>query len=125
MRPKRSPQFARQVFICVDCETTGLDLEADRIIEVAIIKFTLDETLAEYETLVDPQIPISMESMAIHNISEEMISGKPKIREVLPEVFQTIGSHPIMGHGVNFDIEMLAKAAERESIPSSIRKKTP
>ena len=29
----------KQKFICIDCETTGLDLEKDRVIEVAAMVF--------------------------------------------------------------------------------------
>ena len=35
----------KETFICVDCELTGLDLEKDRIIEVAVVKFTFDNIL--------------------------------------------------------------------------------
>lgn len=112
--------FENEEFICVDCETTGLDLEKDRIIEVACVRFTLDEMIAEYETLVDPEQTISKESIAIHNITDEMVVGKPKAREILSEVFEFVGKTPIVGHGVNFDIDMLSNAAKREGITCSL-----
>ncbi len=111
----------KETFICIDCETTGLDINADRVIEVAVIKFTMNEILEQYETLIDPMVEIPQSSIEIHNISQEMVRGKPKVEEVLPNVLQMIGRHIIIGHGVKFDVDMLANAADRAGIPTTIR----
>ncbi len=111
----------RQTFVCIDCETTGLDVNADRIIEVAVVKFTLEGVLEEFETLVDPLIPIPQVSMEIHKITQEMVDGKPKIEEVLPQILKMVGSHVIIGHGIKFDVDMLISAAERAGIQTNLR----
>ena len=43
----------QEIFVCVDCESTGLDPEQDRLIEVAARRFTFDKVFQEYEALVD------------------------------------------------------------------------
>ncbi len=116
------PQLKTHTFVCVDCESTGLDPKEDRIIEVAAIKFTLEENLAEFESLVDPQVEIPANSIAIHHITQEMVQGKPTIDQVLGELFELIGPHPLVGHGIKYDIEILAHHAERCNIPCNIRK---
>ena len=58
----------KDIFICLDCETTGLDAKTDRIIEIAVTKFTFSEILETFETLIDPECHISESSMAIHHI---------------------------------------------------------
>lgn len=108
-------------FVCLDCETTGLDVNADRIIEVAAVKFTLNETFQSFESLVNPECDISPESTAIHHITKEMVCDKPVIAAVLPEILQLIGNHIIVGHGVGFDIEILSIAAQRAGIPCTLR----
>lgn len=115
------PLLSKDTFVCIDCETTGLDAKEDRIIEVAVVKFTLENSLAQYESLIDPQCPIPETSMAIHHISQEMVQGKPLIHEVLEEILKLVGRHTIVGHGVGFDIELLAIAADRAQIPCTIR----
>jgi DNA polymerase-3 subunit epsilon len=107
----------KEIFICLDCETTGLDAKNDRIIEIALHKFTFSETLLTYETLIDPQIVISEESKAIHHISDEMVQGKPKVEEILPLIFQMIERHIIVGHGIQMDISFLIESAKRFNIP--------
>jgi DNA polymerase-3 subunit epsilon len=115
-------QIKNQTFVCIDCESTGLDPKQDRIIEVAAIKFTLDETLESFESLVDPQIPIPASSIAVHHITQDMVQGMPTIDKVLGSLLELIGSHPLIGHGVQYDIEILFHHASRAGIPCNLRK---
>ncbi len=110
----------KDVFVCLDCESTGLNIELDEIIEIAVVKFTFDETLAEYEALVDPKMEIPQESIAVHHISNEMVQGKPYIEDVLPKVLEIVGDHTIMGHNIGFDISLIMQAAKKRGIPCNI-----
>ena len=74
----------QEVFVCIDCESTGLDTEKDRIIEIAAAKFTFDGIFDKFETLINPECPIPEESFLIHKISDDMLFGKPKIQKILP-----------------------------------------
>lgn len=114
-------QINQEHFVCIDCETTGLDPKQDKIIEVAVAHFNLQEIFSTCESLIDPQCPIPETSIAIHHITQEMVTGKPTIVAFLPEVLDLIGKRIIVGHGVGFDIEILAQAAERAGIPCTIR----
>jgi len=109
----------KDIFICLDCETTGLDPRNDRIIEIAVIKFTFTEILEKFETLIDPECQISESSMAIHHISQDMVKGQPKILEVLPQISKMIDKHIVMGHGIKLDLNFLSESAKRCQFPSS------
>lgn len=115
-------QLSQDTFICLDCETTGLDAKADRIIEIAVVKFNFSETFSSFETLVDPETPISEASMDIHHITPEMVQGKPKIQEVLPKIISMVDSHIIIGHGIQMDISFLIESAKRFDVPCSFEK---
>ncbi len=110
-----------QTFVCIDCEATGLDPKKDRIIEVAAVTFTFDSILEQFESLINPECAIPPDSISIHHITMDMVAGKPKIQDVLPELITLIGTHPIIGHAVHFDIELLDQAAKRNSIPCKIK----
>lgn len=114
------PDINKVTFVCLDCETTGLDSDKDRIIEVAAVRFTLNEVLSEFDCLVNPECLIPESSIAIHHITESMILDKPKIKGILPELLSLIGSDIIVGHGVNFDIQMVVNAAQREGFPCTL-----
>jgi len=107
------PSFDEEVFVCLDCETTGLDPHEDRIIEVAAICFTMNEVLGSFESLINPERPIPESSIEIHHISEKMVADKPKIKDVLPELLKLIGQKVIIGHGIGFDIQLVVNAASR------------
>lgn len=115
-------QLNKEVFVCLDCEATGLDLENDKIIEIAATKFTFDGTIIEsFESLIDPMREIPQESQLIHNITNEMVAGKPKIKDILPSLLKITNNHIIVGHGIQFDIDLIAAEAQKNSVPCNIR----
>lgn len=107
-------------FICLDLETTGLNPETDEIIEVAAVIFNFSEHLDTFETLIDPGKEISKESIEIHHITDDMVKGKPKIQEILPQLVKMIGSHIIVGHGINTDLAFLNTALKKYCIPHNM-----
>ncbi|MGM0439827.1 MAG: putative quorum-sensing-regulated virulence factor [Chlamydiota bacterium] len=107
-------------FICLDCETTGLDTANDSIIEVAAVRFRGDTILDTFETLVDPQRTIPPESMAIHNITQEMVSGQPLIKDILPSLMEFVGSNIIVGHAITFDLTIIANEAKKNFLACPI-----
>ncbi len=112
----------QETFICLDCETTGLDPKEDKIIEVAVARFQGKEVLETFETLVNPGCQIPESSTAIHHITQDMVQGQPTIDQVLPQILEFIGDSIIVGHGIPFDIELLAHAATKCGISSNIGK---
>lgn len=112
----------QETFICLDCETTGLNLDTDQIIEIALMKFNFSSVLEEFESLICPTCQISDISLAIHHITLEMVQGKPAIQNLLPNILKMIGNHIIIGHGIQFDIDMIAKACEKYNLDTTIKK---
>lgn len=110
----------KDTFICLDCETTGLEPESDQIIEIAIARFNYNEILESYETLIDPLIEIPEASIAIHHITNSMVKGKPSVQEVLPQIFSFIGRDIIVGHGITTDIAFILQAAKKHKIATTI-----
>ncbi len=109
-----------EVFVCLDCETTGLEPTTDRIIEVAVAKFQNGQILEQFSTLIDPEGPISEESVAIHHITPEMVAGQPKIGEMLPKILDLLGKEIVVGHGILFDLRFLAEACQKRGIPHNL-----
>lgn len=113
-------KIEEEVFVCLDCEATGLEPSTDRIIEVAAVKFNGSGVLEKYETLINPECPIPLPSQEIHNISDEMVKNQPTIKQILPEFLRFIDGHIIMGHGILFDLEIISNEAKRAQVPCKL-----
>lgn len=115
-----TPNLAlNNTFTAIDLETTGLDADIDRIVEVGLVKFTGDGTvLDEFSTLVNSP-GSSREARDIHHIDDKDLVGAPNIRQVLPEVLAFISGTVLVGHNFDFEEKFLAAAARRARIPLS------
>ena len=115
--------LTEEIFVCFDCESTGLDVRKDSIIEIAASTFTFNKLLDSFETLVDPRVPIPKESTKIHHITDDMVEGKPTIKEVLPEFLKLAEKHIVVGHSIAFDIDIVKESAKKHSVPTKLGEK--
>lgn len=112
--------ISKDTFVCFDCESTGLDPQKDRIIEIAAAKFTFDEIIESHEDLIYPGISIPQHTIDIHHITDAMVEGKPSIKEVLTTYLNFIGNHTVVGHAIPFDLSLLDAEARRANKGSSL-----
>lgn len=87
----------------IDVETTGLDDEEDRIIEIGIIEFRDGEVVDEYGQLVDPECPLPEETTEITGITEADLEGKPVFEEIADEVHERLTVGGIVAYNLDFD----------------------
>ena len=94
------------MFIFLDTETTGRGPE-DRLCQIA---FKTDDGLTISE-LYNPGMPISIDAMAIHHITNEMVQEKPTFRDSKEwkTLQELIGANQsvVVAHNAKFDVEML------------------
>jgi DNA polymerase-3 subunit epsilon len=114
-------KVSTDTFVCLDCESTGLNVESDRIVEIALVQFTFDNHLNNFESLINPECIIPKEAIDIHNISQAMVQDKPLIKDVLPTILEMLGNYPIVGHGISFDINLIKAEARRANINCSLK----
>lgn len=99
----------KSTLVSLDLETTGLDAGKDAIIEIGAVKFDRDGILDEYQTLINPKRQIPSQITKLTGITNAMVRGAPTIKEVLSELRSFVGSHPVVGHNVGFDLSFLRK----------------
>ena len=88
-------------FIAFDFETTGLDVTNDRPIEVAANLFEGGKAATRFCTLINPQQPISSLIQDITGISNEMVSEAPMEKDVIDNLLDFLGDHPIVAHNLS------------------------
>lgn len=107
----------RTTFTAVDLETTGLDPEIDRIVEIGLVKFSADgRTIDEFATLVNSPRS-SPEAIGVHHIFDSDLVGAPRIEDVLREAFSFISGTVLVAHNFVFEEGFLSAAAWRAGIP--------
>ena len=93
-------------FVSIDVETTGLGSN-DRVVEFTAIRY-VDHKLEEvYSTLINPERDIPKAAFKIHGISNEMVEDAPTMIEVADLIIKFVGSDPLVGHNISFDLRML------------------
>lgn len=102
-------------FAAVDVEASGPDPARDDIIEIAVIVFEREGIVEEYATTIRPQHPVSLDIKRLTGIEDEDLANGIELAEALPEVKRLIGSLPIVGHSVAFDVAYLQTAGLRLS----------
>lgn len=116
MLDTRTP-ISQCTFVAFDTETTGTGPGA-RVVEIAGIRFRGDESLGTFAALIDPGLPMSEEVVAIHQISDDMVKGKPKAGEVLREFFAFAEDAVLVAHNAEFDASIIGLELTRLKRPA-------
>ena len=102
-------------WVVVDCETSGLNVSKDEIISIGAIKI-VDNTLMtseRLELLVKPEKRVSPESVKIHRLRELDVANGLNPEVAVSQLMHFIGSRPIVGYYLEFDLAMLNKVIWR------------
>lgn len=104
--------------LCVfDLETTGINITQDRILEIAVIKVMPSGERITKSNVLNPTIPITAESTAIHGISNEDVKDKPTFKEVARDYARFFEGCDLAGFNIlKFDVPMLVEEFLRAGV---------
>ncbi len=100
-------------FCVVDLETTGGSPASSAITEIGAVKVRGGELLGEFQTLVDPGMPIPPFITSLTGISDTMVAGAATIGEALPSFLEFAGDSVLVAHNASFDTRFLRAETER------------
>ncbi|UPT63898.1 MAG: 3'-5' exonuclease [Hyphomonadaceae bacterium JAD_PAG50586_4] len=112
--PEVLGETRRGVF--VDTETTGLDLESDEVIELALLPFEYERETGRIVSVDhagalsmfrQPLKPIPAGSTLIHGISDAMVAGRVIDEALVRAIVEP--AHIILAHNAGFDRPMVEK----------------
>jgi DNA polymerase-3 subunit epsilon len=97
--------------ISLDCETTGFDPWVDEIVSIAAIPICGPRILTSraFSAIVRPEAAMSARSIRVHQLREKDVEQGRPMHDVLPELLRFIGSRPVVGYWIDFDVRMLDK----------------
>ncbi len=116
--PTERPEVSLEdtLFAVVDVETTGLDPESDRILQVAAV--VVDSTgriVEEFDTVVKPEFPDEYEhgGEEIHQIARETVEKGMPLSAALENVMSVVDGRLFTAHNAMFDLGFLRAESRR------------
>lgn len=108
----------------LDLETTGINTVSDRIVEISILKISVNNTEEAKTWLVNPEMKIPEQSTAIHGITDEKVKDAPTFKELAKTVAKFIEGCDLGGFNSNrFDFPLLAEEFIRADVDVDMRKR--
>lgn len=101
------------VFVCFDCETTGLNTKKDRIITLSAIKIVGNEiqTSQSLNLVIKQNEEISAESIAVHQIRNVDVENSRYLYEdeeqAMRDFLEFVGGATLVGYYLQFDVAMV------------------
>lgn len=100
-------------YTVVDTETTGLDPQADRLIEIAAIRVRAGKEVVRFETLVKPGCKLSKAIVDLTGITDGELTNAPEPQDALQQFMDFLKDDIIVAHNANFDVNFLYDSMQR------------
>ena len=94
-------------YVIVDIETTGGSPKSSKVTEIAMYKHDGSEIIDQYETLINPEMPIPEFIVNLTGINDNMVKDAPKFHEVAKKIVEFTEDCVFVAHNVSFDYGVL------------------
>lgn len=103
-----------KTFVIFDFETTGLDTNTCKVIEIGAIKMVDGVCVEEFSSFANPGTPITPEITELTTITQEMVDGKPSFSEILPDFLKFSKDAILVAHNQEYDVKILSRYCREE-----------
>lgn len=94
-------------FVVFDLETTGAKAPPCRITEIGAYRVRDGVVVDEFQTLVNPEMPIPPFIVSLTGISDRLVRNAPVFADVLHDFLGFIGDSVLVAHNSGFDMRFL------------------
>ena len=98
-------------YIVFDLETTGLNKNNDKIIEIGAVKIENGEIVDRFSSFVNPEMQISEKISKLTGIYDDMVVNAPTEKDIVPKFLEFIGSGVVVAHNSDFDTAFIKRFA--------------
>ena len=111
--PGAAVALERATYVVVDLETTGLRPGTSRICEIGAVRVRELELAEEFQTLVDPRVPLGPTISALTGLRDEQLRGAPSEASAVRRFLAFAGDAVLVAHNARFDLAFLDRETER------------
>lgn len=108
--------FSECPLAVVDVETTGLDPEQDRVIEIGVVHMQGGEVQDVYQSLVNPQRDLPPEVVNITGIQPEQLTDAPTFDLIAADVARMLEGRAFVAYNLAFDRAFVKGELERAGL---------
>jgi len=101
------------VYVVVDLETTGLRPDSSRICEIGAVRIRGLEVEAEFQTLVNPGLPLEPGAAALTGLRDADLRSSPPAAVAVSRFLDFAGEAVLVAHNARFDLAFLDRETER------------
>jgi predicted DnaQ family exonuclease/DinG family helicase len=94
-------------YVAIDLETTGLDPDHDRVIEIGAVAFDAGRVLTTYDRLVDPGRHVPGPVVRLTGIDPITLQGAATAAEAMAGLAELLVGREVVGHGASLDYDFL------------------
>lgn len=120
MQKVEEKSLSETTFAVLDLETSGGSPRLGAgITEIGVVKVKGGEILGTFQSFVDPGHSLPVFITQLTGISDEMLISAPFIDEILPTLFEFLGSAEetvVVAHNSPFDLSFLKAASKTHEI---------
>ena len=98
-------------YICLDCETSGLNPKKDEILSIGAVHIKDNKILMSktFNIFLKPSKNIDSESIKIHHIRPIDLENGIEPQKAIFQLLEFIGSRTIVGYYIEFDIAIISR----------------
>lgn len=119
--------------VAFDCETTGVDVFADRIVTAAVVHVTPGERPRSLTWVIDPGCEIPTEASDIHGWTIDRVRAHPKVRQPAQAIYEIAGQValamsvgvPLVAFHAAFDLSLLEAECQRHGVDTLTKRLAP
>ncbi|MCR1849270.1 PolC-type DNA polymerase III [Paeniclostridium sordellii] len=105
-----------QTFVVFDIETTGFSNTNDKITEIGAVKIKNFKVVDRFSELVNPEVDISYKIQELTGITNDLVSDKPTIEEILPKFLDFVGDSVLVAHNAEFDMGFISQKSREQGL---------
>jgi DNA polymerase III epsilon subunit family exonuclease len=111
---KTNDNLKNKTYVVFDLETTGIDPNKDKIVEIGAVKLIDGKIKESFTCLVNPECPIPAGATQVNGITDAMVENELCFSDVVGDFYKFTQDAVLVAHNAPFDIGFITRQGIKE-----------